>query len=240
MGKKVYGVIYMAINIFNWKVYIGQTVRDPLKRWKQHCYDAKKEYEFFCETGVKPCAFHNAIWNYGGMDSFIWVVIDKAYSCEELNEKEMYWIAYYNTFNGDGYNETEGGGGIKGRKHTEETRKIMSEKAKVRKGENTSMYGKKRPKEFSELMSKIHKGKKVSDSSKLKNKEAHLNPIKSIDVNGNIEVFSSAKEAYRCTGIQNAHITKVLQGKRKTAGGRIWCKITMEEYLEATQLNEAM
>lgn len=45
-----------------------------------------------------------------------------------MNSKEKYWIAYYDTFNGEGYNATEGGG--QGCKQSKETKRKKSEAQK--------------------------------------------------------------------------------------------------------------
>jgi hypothetical protein len=53
-----------------------------------------------------------AIRHYGP-DSFTFEVLEEVINIEDLNVREIYWIAYYNTYN-DGYNETLGGEGVKG------------------------------------------------------------------------------------------------------------------------------
>ena len=79
-----------------------------------------------------------AIRKYG-WNNIAWDIIDNAETIEELNEKEVYWIKYYNTYiglkNANGYNMTEGGGGTLGYHHSEESKKLMSEN---RKGTTTS------------------------------------------------------------------------------------------------------
>lgn len=52
-------------------------------------------------------AIHQAIRKYGE-DSFEWSIIDQAYSQEDLDEKEIYWIDYYDSYR-NGYNMTLGG-----------------------------------------------------------------------------------------------------------------------------------
>ena len=60
-------------------------------------------------TTIDGCTLLNkAIKKYGHFN-FLRIVIDVAYSADELNEKEIYWIAKYNTFKGEGYNCTAGG-----------------------------------------------------------------------------------------------------------------------------------
>ena len=93
--------IYKITDKTNNKVYIGQTVRDPEVRLHEHLNDStSNDY------------FHQAIRKHG-KENFLMEVIDTASSIEELNQKEMYWISFYNSFAKDtssnGYNTTCGG-----------------------------------------------------------------------------------------------------------------------------------
>ena len=90
-------IIYKITNIKNNKVYIGQTTGTLENRVKRHFYDANRNNTKFCR----------AIRKYG-KDSFISEIIDYADTKEELDEKEIYWIKYYNS-SVDGYNTTLGG-----------------------------------------------------------------------------------------------------------------------------------
>lgn len=74
--------------------------------------------------------FHNAIHKYGE-DNFVFEQIDSANSQEELDEKERYWIKYYNSNNKQcGYNLDEGGksGGAK----SPETKQKIGETTKAK------------------------------------------------------------------------------------------------------------
>lgn len=90
------GYIYKITNKVNGKSYIGQTRYTIEFRWRQHLHKKDNTY------------FHNAIKKYG-VDNFI---VEKLEECniEDLNEREIYYIAKYNTFK-DGYNLTIGGDG---------------------------------------------------------------------------------------------------------------------------------
>lgn len=113
-------LIYKITNIINGKIYIGQTRLTAEKRFNKHWNEAN------CETRPNNY-FHNALLYYG-KENFTIEVIDTANNIEELNEKEIYWIKYYNSTDKEiGYNLQEGGkSGVRG----EETRKILSEKKK--------------------------------------------------------------------------------------------------------------
>lgn len=116
--------IYKATNTINGKVYIGFDSAWP-SRQAQHLLDA--------ERGSQKL-FHKALRKYGS-EAFTWDVICQSQNGEHLlNEMESYFIEEYNSFylTGQGYNMTLGGEGSLGRKHSERTRKILSEKAKAR------------------------------------------------------------------------------------------------------------
>lgn len=51
---------------------------------------------------------HQAIRKHGEKN-FEWSIIDQAYSQEDLDDKEIYWIDYYDTYGNGGYNGALGG-----------------------------------------------------------------------------------------------------------------------------------
>lgn len=92
-------IIYKITNDINGKLYIGQTIRPLITRWKSHVYKAKSGSQY---------ALHCAIRKYGE-EHFHIEQIDIATSIEELNSKEIYWIDKLNTMIPNGYNMCEGG-----------------------------------------------------------------------------------------------------------------------------------
>lgn len=84
--------IYKITNLINNKIYIGLTTRSVEVRWKEHLRGTQM--------------IDNAIAQYG-KDNFIIETIEEC-SEELVDEREIYWIDYYNSFN-DGYNYTLGG-----------------------------------------------------------------------------------------------------------------------------------
>lgn len=115
-------LVYKSTNLVNNKVYIGITTRNFEKRIKEHINASI--------INDSSLVFHRAIRKYGE-DNFKWEIIDYANTLEELNEKEKYWINFYNTCifykNCNGYNMTIGGEGTFGYKHSEENRQKLSE-----------------------------------------------------------------------------------------------------------------
>ena len=86
--------IYKITKKENGKSYIGQS-NDIERRFKEHQYKTDIPIEL-------------AIQKYG-VDAFEYEIIEEC-SLDELDEKEKYWIAYYNTYKGFGYNCNEGSG----------------------------------------------------------------------------------------------------------------------------------
>lgn len=96
------GFIYKITNKVNGKVYIGQTRYTVESRWRQHCKN------FNIEHRQQP--LYKAFAKYG-IENFIVETVEEV-DCTRLNEREMFWIAKYDSFN-KGYNATVGGqGGI--------------------------------------------------------------------------------------------------------------------------------
>lgn len=100
----MYGIIYKITNKINGHSYIGQTTYSLKERWSKHINFAKHHPE---QSGL-----YSAINKYG-KENFEIEQIDIAETEDELNEKEVYWISYYNTFYGEGYNRDLGGKGSK-------------------------------------------------------------------------------------------------------------------------------
>ena len=93
------GIIYKVTNQENGKIYIGQTIQTLNERKNKHYYKARQE-EYTTH-------FINALRKYPE-EVFIWEIIDEAETQEALDEKEKYWIAYYNSVE-EGYNTKDGG-----------------------------------------------------------------------------------------------------------------------------------
>ena len=93
------GFIYKITNKVNGKSYIGQTIQNVKERFYQHC-------AIKCSQAVLNMAIHRAINKYG-KSNFTIEVIEEVESTN-LNDRERYWIKYYNSYN-NGYNSTKGG-----------------------------------------------------------------------------------------------------------------------------------
>lgn len=97
--------IYKITNKINNKIYIGQSI-DIERRWRAH-----KTEPFNINSDNYNTVFYKAIRKYG-IDNFTFEVIEEC-SKDKLNEREEYWINYYNSYvnaeESNGYNMTLGG-----------------------------------------------------------------------------------------------------------------------------------
>lgn len=97
----MFGVIYKITCLINRKIYVGQTINFK-QRISQHKRDSSKFI-----PGIDA-----AIAKYGWENFFVEVI--EECSVEQLNEREMFWIALLNSKAPNGYNLTDGGDGIVG------------------------------------------------------------------------------------------------------------------------------
>lgn len=108
------GYVYKIVNLSNWKVYIGQTVQTPEKRWADHISDANRQKG----NCIK---LRRALHKYGSEMFSFEVIAEVDRNSEKevfdiLNELETYYIKYYDSIRW-GYNITEGGNGHSTRKY---------------------------------------------------------------------------------------------------------------------------
>lgn len=96
------GYIYKITNTLNDKVYIGQTVKTVEKRFIQHKNNSNKSY-------FSQIVLYKAFNKYG-IENFKCETIEEVPN-ELLDEREKYWIEYYNSYF-EGYNSTLGGRAI--------------------------------------------------------------------------------------------------------------------------------
>lgn len=171
-------IIYKVTNLINSKVYIGQTINSLNQRWVHHC------------GKWSSCTYlRNAIQKYG-KENFTIEEIDRAETLDILNEREIYWIEFYETKNPDkGYNLRFGGNNSTfseeskkkmsisstGKKHSEETKKKMSEMRKnmseeTKRKMSETRKGRPLSKEASRKIQEKRKGWKMSEADKLKTK----------------------------------------------------------------------
>ncbi len=196
---KFYGIIYYALNLINDKIYIGQTTGSLKQRKSSHYCNAKYD--------KKNNHFYNALKKYKKAD-FEWNIIDVAYCKDELDAKECNWIMLFDSLE-SGYNIRKGGSNGK---FSDETRKKMSI---ARLGKSPWNKGKKATPEACKNQGigrlGINKG----------SKSPFAKAVIQLDLNNNfIAKYDTITEAEKELDI--SHISCVIIGKRKTAGGFHW------------------
>ena len=149
------GEIYMIKNKLDGMMYIGQTKYTSEKRFKQHVNKAKNT--------SRNLHLYNAMRKYG-IENFELVVLESGIDENMLDERETYFIEKYDTLN-NGYNYTNGGGGIRNYHHSEESRKKMSEKI------SAAMWKINTP-ERAKKISEAQKGRKFTEDHKRHIKES--------------------------------------------------------------------
>lgn len=193
--------IYKHTNKKNGKIYIGQTIQKPENRWKNG-------------AGYKTCTkFYNAIQKYG-WDSFEHEILEqKEMTQKEANEKENYYISFYDSRNNEkGYNITEGG------------YKTISENALPAALEWMKThpdFGKARAQDMLKWQ-KEHpeEALKMRQENQKKMVKARSIPVQCIETG---VVYVSASEAARqVPKTTQSKICMVCRGQRNTCGGFHW------------------
>ena len=213
--------IYYIKNLINNKYYIGQSI-NIYERW------IREKYHLNFMDKAWNIHLQNA-WKKYGQDNFEFAVVEEC-DKDELNNREIYWIQYYDAFY-NGYNMTLGGdGGTVGYRHTEEDKEKMRQIKKniVPPMKNPDVVAKviesrKWYKPSIETKRKIAEAWTDNMKRNAANRLADRNKIlKSIPVLC-IEtetIYNSAREAERATGISQAIISKCCNGKGYKSAGK--------------------
>lgn len=183
MHKKI---IYKTINLINGKIYIGKSINN---------------IKSYLGSGKLIKA---AIKKYG-KDNFKKIIIDHAESENELNEKEIFWIKFFNSTDKNiGYNIHKGGNGnsFVNRKNEKEIRLLLSEYGKLKTGNKNPFYGKTHSEET----------KKIIGS---KNKIHSLNLVNLLSKDERKQKFGNPKEKNPMWGKKHTEEAKLLMSKNK-------------------------
>lgn len=205
-----YGFVYITTNLINGKRYIGRKI-----------FDSKNNWVDYIGSGAY---FQKAVKKYG-KENFSRNIIDIAYSNDELNNKEIEYIRFFNATESPDFYNIESGG----QKYplSEHTKKLISENHANLAGENHPMYGKHHTEETKRKISEVqkgkipvNKGKPMSQEQKEKLKEAwkhrelkvsHHRIVKCLESG---KVYNSIQDASDDTGIKYSSIVAVLSGRR--------------------------
>ena len=94
--------IYKIENLINHKCYIGQSIHIN-RRWYEHRSAGRSNLDY-----AKKSYLYNALKKYGEKNFSFTIIEECENNIDILNAKEIYWIAYYDSYN-NGYNLTAGG-----------------------------------------------------------------------------------------------------------------------------------
>lgn len=140
-------ILYLIKNKTTGKEYVGITSKTLPVRWSQHKWSSENGSEYH---------LHRAMRKYG-VDDFEISAIASASDFESLNKLESVEIERRSTKSPHGYNMTNGGDGIRGFQHSDETR------AKIRSAHS----GKTLSDSHKAALLKAITGRKMNDAHRL-------------------------------------------------------------------------
>lgn len=175
----------MIKNKVNEKCYIGQT-NNIERRIRRHKKDSK----------ILDTYLYRSIRKYG-WDNFDISIIDECDSREELNEREIFYIDKYDSFN-NGYNMTLGGDGHNGLSPSEETRKKISEaNSKIKKDEEWCRKISESRKKNYIKENHPNYGKHLSEETKIKIGNGNRGKIRNKEFKKKIREYLSSEDNKR-------------------------------------------
>jgi hypothetical protein len=212
--------IYKITNRINNKSYIGKTRRGIEERFKEHIADSKRER---CEKRPLYSAFRKY-----GVENFDIELVEEV-DDNELSDREIYWIEYYDTYH-NGYNATKGGDGkayvdedkieelYKQYRNATKVAEIMgihpntAQRSLIKKGYDLSFYARPTPSKDS-FHQEFHFAMKGRDGVLIK---VFSNIDNATDyVKNELHVKSKEADVRR-------HILQTCRHERETAYGFVW------------------
>lgn len=193
--------IYKITNDINGKLYIGKTNRSIETRFQEHINFSKRAY--------KNRPLYDAMNKYG-VNHFHIEQIDICETDEEASTKEIYWIAYYDTYR-HGYNATLGGDGKQLLELNEE--EIIEKYQELKSKRAVGRYFNVDEKTIRNILNKY-------DVPLIDNRKQ----IAMMKNNKILKIFNGRKEANIFLGIstRSIGISKALSKMQKTAYGYEW------------------
>ena len=145
--------IYRIVCTFGGKVYVGSS-QNIDKRWKEH----KRNLQ----TNRHPNVYLQRSYNLYGLEAFIFEIIEEC-TPEQLIEREQFYLDIVFNF-GNTFNIVVKAKNRLGTKHTEETKRKISEAKKGKGGRKLSV-------EHKQKLREVNLGKKHSEERRRKNSE---------------------------------------------------------------------
>lgn len=232
MYKDIISGIYCIENIITNKKYIGQSINIK-DRWSKHKSELNHQ--------THDNDYLQKAWNKYGENNFKFYIIERC-NIKDLDEKEIYYIEYYNTLNRNyGYN-LKSGGQCNGSQVTDYVKEKLSKalkktyanneeiremrrkaalaqwsnpeiKAKILK-ENNGMYGKHHTAEAKKKISEKRMGKPSP--------HRNTTPVLCVELNKTFQDAVTACEKLGLKKTSTGSILQVCRHERKTCGGSHW------------------
>lgn len=150
MKKNISSTVYKILSKIDGKIYIGRTVNYS-KRINSHLSRLKRK--------VHENYHLQRAWDKYGKDNFLIEIIESTLTKDEAIQRETYWINYYKAYDDTfGYNIVREDGN--NRILSEKTRQLISENHADFRGEKGPFYGRKHTEESKRLIGEAKKGEK--------------------------------------------------------------------------------
>ena len=205
------GYIYKITNLQNNKIYIGKTTTRIQERFSKHIYEANtpntKGYMFILHKAFRKYGINN--FNIEQIEE-----IDNSL----LNDREIYWINFYNSMIPNGYNMTFGGEG-----NTKINYKLVYELWDS--GKSISQIASILNHSISQLKIILSSYKNFNNEE---NNRRTINATKKqvgqYDKNTNklIKIHDSIKDAAVAVDVDRSCISRCCSGKKKSCRGFVW------------------
>ena len=191
----MYGIVYKFTNKINGMSYVGCS-RDTIEgRLSTHLKKSKNKRSYFFNAYLKH-----------GKENFESCTIDNAYSEEDMFEKEKFWIKFYDCMAPNGYNLTEGGGGI-----VNMTPEIRAKISKTKTGVP-----------MPQLRGRVRTQEQKNNISR----GMGCTPIKGVNIKTGEEIYLHSVSDGKNYGFNPSLVSAVALGNRPTHKGYIFTKIS--------------
>lgn len=185
--------------------YVGKTKADLRRRLAQH----------LLPSNLRKNTHKNA-W-LKSLNALPLLEVVEEVAPELADDAERFWITQFRAWGFKLTNLTEGGDGGTGYKHSSASRQKRSDALKGRPVPWASLWV--RTPEYRERLSRARTGMKFTDQHRRSMELARPGrPV--VDDLGN--VYGSIGIAARAIGVDRAHVRRVVQGKKRSACGRIF------------------